>query len=264
MLSTPPTSARLRLIPSIIPAASMAPIMLVAHAITVENAGIAAGAPASIHISRAMLLHVKLGPPLPQTQKSGWPLASSPSMCRTTGTDRAIASSLARGPSTFANAVLTPAANQTSGRVPLRAAISRTSSVWRQDAVVRRATVRLLFAIECCWSRFGLVKLEQAGSLRMPSSARGNKRSSGSRVRERPNSLLPWVRVPQKKRQLLRPQCRWLLSRERDSALGVDLLTYSNHGSDELRKHQVWAVAVSRLRSLRASVRRCAIPVRQL
>src|ERR1700730_8008930 len=254
MLSTPPTSARLRLTPSIIPAASMAPIILVAQAITVENAGIAGGAPASIHTSRAMLLHVKLGSTVPQTQKSGWPLASSPSMCRTTGTDRAIASSLARGPSTFANAVLTPAANLTSGRVPLRAAISRTSSVWRQDAVVRK----------CCWSRFGLVKLEQAGSLRMPSSARGNKRSSGSRVRERPNSLLPWVRVPQKKRQLLRPQCRWLLSRERDSALGVDLLTYSNHGSDELRKHQVWAVAVTRLRSLRASVRRCAISMRKL
>ena len=137
MLSTPPTSARLRLTPSIIPAASMAPIMLVAQAITVENAGIFAGAPASIHISRAMLLQVKLGTTVPQTQKSGWALASPPSMCPTTGTDRAMASSLPRGPSTFANGVLTPAANQTSGCLPLRAAICRTSPVSRRSGSAR-------------------------------------------------------------------------------------------------------------------------------
>jgi hypothetical protein len=56
MLSTPPTSARLRPTPSIIPAASIAAIMLVAQAITVENAGTVGGTPASISTSRATLL----------------------------------------------------------------------------------------------------------------------------------------------------------------------------------------------------------------
>src|SRR3546814_10414341 len=61
MLSTPPTSASRRLVPLIMPAASIAPIMLVEHAITVDSAVIVAGAPASISTSRAMLLHVRFG-----------------------------------------------------------------------------------------------------------------------------------------------------------------------------------------------------------
>ena len=71
MLSTPPTSARLRLLPSIMPAASIAPIMLVEQAMMVEKAGIVAGAPASISTSRAMLLQVRLGTTVPQAAKSG-------------------------------------------------------------------------------------------------------------------------------------------------------------------------------------------------
>ena len=71
MLSTPPTSARLRLTPLIIPAASMAPIMLVEHAMTVENAGMVGATPASISTSRAMLLHVRFGTTVPQIAKSG-------------------------------------------------------------------------------------------------------------------------------------------------------------------------------------------------
>ena len=43
------------------PDASIAAIMLVEHAITVENAGMVGGAPASISTSRAMLLHVRFG-----------------------------------------------------------------------------------------------------------------------------------------------------------------------------------------------------------
>src|SRR3546814_16003386 len=54
MLSTPPTSASRRLVPLIMPAASIAPIMLVEHAIPVDSAVIVAGAPASISTSRAM------------------------------------------------------------------------------------------------------------------------------------------------------------------------------------------------------------------
>ena len=114
-LSTPPTSARLRLTPSSMPAASIAAIMLVEHAITVENAGIVGATPASISTSRAMLLHVRFGTTVPHTAKSGIAPCSSPSMWRTTGTESPIASSAASGPSTFANGVRTPAASQTSG-----------------------------------------------------------------------------------------------------------------------------------------------------
>src|SRR3546814_4941484 len=69
MLATPPTSASRRLVPLIMPAASIAPIMLVEHAITVDSAVIVAGAPASISTSRAMLLHVRFGTTLPQIAK---------------------------------------------------------------------------------------------------------------------------------------------------------------------------------------------------
>ena len=81
MLSTPPTSARLRVTPSIIPAASKAATMLVAQAITVENAGTVGETPASISTSRAMLLHVRLGTTVPQTAKSGAAPDSRPAIC---------------------------------------------------------------------------------------------------------------------------------------------------------------------------------------
>src|SRR5687767_2631442 len=90
----------------------MAPAMLVAHAMTVEWAGIEGGTPASINTSRAILLHVRFGATAPHTAKSGTAPPSWPSIWRTTGTDRAIASRLPSGPSTFAKGVLTPAANQ--------------------------------------------------------------------------------------------------------------------------------------------------------
>jgi hypothetical protein len=53
------------------PAAAIAAIMLVEHAITVENAGIVGATPASIRTSRAMLLQVRFGTTAPQTAKSG-------------------------------------------------------------------------------------------------------------------------------------------------------------------------------------------------
>ena len=55
------------------PAASMAPIMLVEQAMTVEKAGIVGVEPASISTSRAMLLQVRFGTTAPQTAKSGRP-----------------------------------------------------------------------------------------------------------------------------------------------------------------------------------------------
>src|SRR5580698_7712675 len=94
------------------PAASNTPAMLVEHAMIVEKAGTVASTPASIKISRAMLLQVRLGTTLPHTAKSGLPPLSSPTMCLTTGTDIAMASSPASGPSTLAKGVRTPAASQ--------------------------------------------------------------------------------------------------------------------------------------------------------
>src|SRR5262245_41163304 len=64
--------------------------------------------------SRAMLLHVRFGTTVPQAAKSGAPPCSRSVMCRTTGTERLIASNSASGPSTFAKGVRTPPANQTS------------------------------------------------------------------------------------------------------------------------------------------------------
>ena len=90
--STPPTSARLRLAPLSMPAASMVPIMLVEQAMMVEKAGMVGGAPASISTSRAMLLHVRLGTTVPHTKKSGSAPPSRVSICCTSGTDRLIAS----------------------------------------------------------------------------------------------------------------------------------------------------------------------------
>src|SRR5262249_27654847 len=78
------------------------------------NAGMVAGSSASIMTSRAMLLHVRFGTTLPQTAKSGVAPPRSAIMCLTTGTESAIASSLASGPSTFANGVRTPHASQMS------------------------------------------------------------------------------------------------------------------------------------------------------
>ena len=113
-LSTPPTSARLQLSPSIMPAASMAPIMLVEQAMTVEKAGIVGSMPASISTSRAMLLHIRLGTTAPQTAKSGRPRFSNPTIWRATGTESSIASRSAKAPSTLAKGVRTPEATQTS------------------------------------------------------------------------------------------------------------------------------------------------------
>src|SRR3546814_643079 len=105
------------LVPLIMPAASIAPIMLVEHAITVDSAVIVAGAPASISTSRAMLLHVRFGTTLPQIAKSGTTPPARCSIACATGTDRPIASSLDNAPSTLANGVRTPAASQMSGWV---------------------------------------------------------------------------------------------------------------------------------------------------
>lgn len=79
-LSTPPTIARLLLSPSIMPAASITPIMLVEQAMTVEKAGTVASMPASISTSRAMLLQVRLGTTAPHTAKSGLPPLSRSTM----------------------------------------------------------------------------------------------------------------------------------------------------------------------------------------
>src|SRR4051794_18314021 len=94
------------------PAASNTPVMLVEQAMTVEYAGTVGSMPASIRISRAMLLQVRLGTTLPHTAKSGLPPDNRPTMCLTTGTDIAMASSPASGPSTLANGVRTPQASQ--------------------------------------------------------------------------------------------------------------------------------------------------------
>ncbi len=113
MLSTPPTRARSRPRPSIMPAASMTPIMLVEQAMIVEKAGMVGSAPASSSTSRAMLLQVRLGITVPQIAKSG--RAPCASMAWTTGTDRAMASWSFSGPSTLAKGVRRPAASQMSG-----------------------------------------------------------------------------------------------------------------------------------------------------
>src|SRR5258708_38836030 len=97
------------------PAASNTPIILVEQAMMVEYAGTVGSIPASIKISRAMLLQVRLGTTFPQTAKSGLSPPSNPTMCLTTGTDNAMASDPLSGPSTFANGVRTPAASQMSG-----------------------------------------------------------------------------------------------------------------------------------------------------
>ena len=96
------------------PAASMAPIMLVEQAMTVEKAGTVASMPASISTSRAMLLKVRLGTTTPHTAKSGLPPLSSPTMWRATGTESSMASKAASAPSTLAKGVRTPAASQMS------------------------------------------------------------------------------------------------------------------------------------------------------
>src|SRR3546814_18382521 len=116
MLSTPPTSASRRLVPLIMPAASIAPIMLVEHAITVDSAVIVAGAPASISTSRAMLLHVRFGTTLPQIAKSGTTPPARCSLACATGTDRPIPHSLDNAPSTLAHGVRPPAAAPISDR----------------------------------------------------------------------------------------------------------------------------------------------------
>src|SRR3546814_9352572 len=92
MLSTPPTSARRRLVPLIMPAASIAPIMLVEHAITVDRAVLVAGAPASISTSRAMLLHVRFGTTLPHITKAGTPPPARCRLAHATGHHRPITS----------------------------------------------------------------------------------------------------------------------------------------------------------------------------
>src|SRR5262249_22691820 len=97
--------------------------MLVAHAMTVEKAGIDGETPASISTSRAMLLQVRLGTTVPQTAKSGAPPRSWLTMWRTTGKESSMASSRLSGPSTLAKGVLTPAASQTSGRTFARSVI---------------------------------------------------------------------------------------------------------------------------------------------
>jgi hypothetical protein len=65
----------------------IAPVMLVEHASTTENAGTLGLSLASSQISRAILLQPRLGITLPQTTRSG-----SAAMACTTGTDRLIAS----------------------------------------------------------------------------------------------------------------------------------------------------------------------------
>ena len=118
------------------PAASIAPIMLVEQAITVEKAGMVGSPPASSSTSRARLLQVRFGMTVPQTAKSGLAFAS---IALTTGTDRLIASWPARAPSTLANGVRTPAAShapddvvadeETATMAELRSE-ERTSPIW--------------------------------------------------------------------------------------------------------------------------------------
>ena len=96
------------------PAASIAPIMLVEQAMTVEKAGMVASMPASISTSRAMLLKVSEGTTTPHTAKSGLPPFSRSTMWRATGTESSMASKAASAPSTLAKGVRTPAASQMS------------------------------------------------------------------------------------------------------------------------------------------------------
>src|SRR6185503_9485414 len=119
-----------------IPAASIAPIMLVEQAITVEKAGVVGSMPAFISTSRAMLLHIRLGTTAPHTAKSGLPFSRS-TMCRATGTDSSIASSAFSAPSTLAKGVRTPDASQTStgrGMEALGRLFERGRDVARGDA----------------------------------------------------------------------------------------------------------------------------------
>ncbi len=122
MLSTPPTSARLRSAPSIIPAASIAAIMLVAHAITVENAG-NRGRDAGVHqhlarespsALRARVAPRQIGDDGSPHGEIGRAAVQLRDHVAATGVDNSIASKPASAPSTFANGVLTPAANQIS------------------------------------------------------------------------------------------------------------------------------------------------------
>ncbi|HEX6634421.1 MAG TPA: hypothetical protein VF038_10665 [Usitatibacter sp.] len=112
MLSTPPQSASERGPPSI-PAASIAAAMLVAHASTVEKAGVAGSSCASTTTSRAMLLQPRLGATVPHTTRSGRsPAPSCAPIAFATGTESATESSRRSGPSTRANGVRTPATIQ--------------------------------------------------------------------------------------------------------------------------------------------------------
>jgi hypothetical protein len=86
--------------------------MLVPQAMLVETAGMVAGSPASITTSRAMLLQSREGTTLPQITRSGAAPPSWSTIWRATGTDSAIASNLAKAPSTFAKGVRTPEINQ--------------------------------------------------------------------------------------------------------------------------------------------------------
>src|SRR6185312_9893809 len=112
MLSTPPHIARFTSRPSI-PAASNTATMLVEHASTVENAGMAGSSFASITSSRAMLLQPRLGATVPHTTRSGRALAGScPAIARATGTESATASRARSGPSTRAKGERKPPMSQ--------------------------------------------------------------------------------------------------------------------------------------------------------
>src|SRR5687767_11044514 len=120
MLSVPPASARSRPRPpfSSIAAASNTATMLVEHASTVENAGVAGSSPASSTASRAILLMPRLGITVPHTKKSGRvPGVSCFAIARTTGTDSAMASNALKSPSTRANGVRSPATSHTGSRL---------------------------------------------------------------------------------------------------------------------------------------------------
>jgi len=89
MLSTPPTNARVSVEAVNHPRCfDFAPIMLLEHAMTVENAGMVGATPASSTLPAQMLLHVRLGTTVPQTAKSGVAPRSVSIICRTTGTER--------------------------------------------------------------------------------------------------------------------------------------------------------------------------------
>ena len=112
MLSTPPTSAR-PCVPPSIPAASNAATMLVEQASTVEKAGVWPSSPASMSTSRAMLLQPRLEATVPHTIRSGRvPAASCAPIAFATGTESATASRARSPPSTRAKGVLTPGTSQ--------------------------------------------------------------------------------------------------------------------------------------------------------